>query len=141
MKNDGFTLFEIIIVLSLIGIMLMFGVPKITTDFGYMDKMAEELLVDIRFIQMEAMKYPMSKYKIKTSIDKTNYLLLDDSKIVKIVSFKDRYTIKYTGTGSLYFTNEGTPVNPGTFTIVDTKTNDSKSVTIVLATGRTIILE
>ena len=141
MKNSGFTLFEIIIVISLISIILAFSVPKITTDFGYIDKMAEELLIDVRFIQMEAMKYPTSKYKINTTIDKRSYLLMEGSKIVKTVLFKDRYTIRYTGIGSLYFTNEGTPVNPGTFTIVDTKTNESKSVTIVLATGRTIILE
>lgn len=141
MKNDGFTLFEIIAVFSLIGILIAFGVPKITTDFGYMDKMAEEFLMDVRFIQMEAMKYSTPLYQITVNSNEGKYYLRDEFSIVKTVLFKDRYTINYTGTGALYFNIEGTPVHPGTFSIVDKKTNKSKSVTIVPTTGRTIILE
>lgn len=141
MKNDGFTLFEIITAFSLIGIILAFNVPKITTDFGYMDKMSEAFLTDVRFIQMEAMKYPTPKYQITVNSNEGKYYLRDEHKVVKMVSFKSRYKINYTGTGALYFNIEGTPIHPGTFTIVDKKTNDSKSVTIVPTTGRTIILE
>lgn len=141
MKNNGFTLIEIITVLSLIGILLAFSVPKITADFGYMDKMAEEFLTDVRFIQMEAMKHASPLYQITVDSSEGKYYLRDEFSIVKTVSFKDRYTIKYTGTGALYFTIDGTPVHPGTFTILDIKTNESKSVTIVPTTGRTIILE
>ncbi len=141
MKDDGFTLFEIITVFSLIGIIAAICVPKITTDFRYMDKMAEEFLVDVRYIQMEAMKYPTPRYQLSVNPGERKYYLKDEYKVVKTVSFKDRYTIDYTGMGTLYFNIEGTPVHPGTFTIVDTKTNESKSVTIVPATGRTIILE
>ncbi|MGD9567342.1 MAG: prepilin-type N-terminal cleavage/methylation domain-containing protein [Sedimentibacter sp.] len=140
-KNDGFTLIEIITVFSLIVIILAVGVPNITTDFGYMDKMVEGFLADVRYIQMEAMKYPTPRYQISVNSVERKYYLKDENKIVKTVSFKDRYTIDYTGTGELYFSIEGTPVHPGTFTIVDTETNEKKSVTIVPATGRTIILE
>lgn len=142
MKNDGFTLIEIITVFSLIGIILAVSVPKITTDFGYMDKMAEEFLADVRFIQMEAMKYPTPRYSIRFEPVVRKYYLKDENNnIVKTVSYKDRYTIDYTGTGDLYFNIEGTPVHPGTFTIVDRSTRELKSVTIVPTTGRTIILE
>lgn len=142
MKNDGFTLIEVVTVFSLIGIILAISVPKITTDFGYMDNKAEEFLADVRYIQMEAMKYPTPRYRITVnSVDRKYYIKVDGSKIVKTVSFKDRYIIDYTGVGALYFNIEGTPVHPGTFSITDTKTNEIKSVTIVPATGRTIILE
>lgn len=141
MKNDGFTLIEIITVFSLIGIILAVSVPKITTDFGYMDKMAEGFLADVRFIQMEAMKYPTPKYQLIVNSGERKYYLKDENSIVKTVSYKDRYTINYTGNGALYFNIEGTPVHPGTFSIFDTKTNETKSVTIVPTTGRTIILE
>ena len=136
-----FTLFEIIAVFSLIGILLAFSIPKIATDFGYMDKMAEEFLMDVRFIQMEAMKYARPLYQITVKSNEGKYYLRDEFSIVKTVFFKDRYTINYTGMGALYFNIEGTPVHPGTFTIVDKKTNKLKSVTIVPTTGRTIILE
>ena len=142
MKNDGFTLIEIITVFSLIGIILAVSVPKITTDFGYMDRMAEEFLADVRYIQMEAMKYPTPRYQISVdSVERKYYLKDENNNIVKTVSYKDRYTINYTGIGALYFNIEGTPVHPGTFSIVDTTTNETKSVTIVPTTGRTIILE
>lgn len=141
MKNDGFTLFEIITVLFLIGILLAFSIPKITTDFGYMDKMAEEFLADVRYIQMEAMKYSTPLYQITVDSIEGKYYLRDEFSNIKTVSFKDRYEIDYTGMGALYFTIEGTPVHPGTFTIFDKKTNKNKSVTIVPTTGRTIILE
>lgn len=141
MKNDGFTLFEIITVLSLIGILMAICVPKITADFGYMDVMAEEFLADVRFIQMEAMKNPTSIYQLSVNPSERKYYLKDEYKVVKTVKFKERYSIRYTGTGSLYFNNDGTPIYAGTFIIVDTKTGKSKSVTVVPATGRTIILE
>lgn len=141
MKNDGFTLIEIITVFSLIGILLAISVPKIKADFGYMDRMAEEFLADVRFIQMEAMKYPTPKYQLIVNSNERKYYLKDDYNIVKTVSFKDGYAINYTGTGALYFNIEGTPVHPGTFTIVALNTNETKSVTIVPSTGRTIILE
>ena len=142
MKNDGFTLIEVITVFSLIGIILAISVPIIDTDFWYMDNKAEEFLTDVRYIQMEAMKYPTPRYQISVNSRQRKYhLKKDGNKIVKTVAFKDRYTIDYTGVGALYFNIEGTPINSGTFTIVDTKTNKSKSVTIVPATGRTIILE
>jgi len=140
-KNDGFTLFEIITVLSLMGIVMAICVPKMTTDFGYMDKMAEEFLTDVRVIQMEAMKNPTSIYQLTVNSSERKYYLRNEGKVVKTVKFKERYSIKYTGTGSLYFNYDGTPIHAGTFIIADTKTGKSKSVTIVPATGRTIILE
>lgn len=141
MKNEGFTLFEVITVLSLIGIILAVSFPKINMDFGYMDKMADEFLSDVRFIQTEAMKHPSPKYQITVNSEERKYYLRNEQEVIKTVLYKERYTINYTGTGPLYFKINGTPIHPGTFTVTDTKTGKSKSVTIVPATGRTIIAE
>lgn len=141
MKNNGFTLIEIVLVLSLIGILTLLTVPKISADFGYMDKMAEEFLKDARFIQMEAMKHPKPIYQIYVHPNERKYLLKDEYKIIKEVNFNERYSINYTGMGSLRFNIDGTPINAGTFTIKDNKTNKEKNITIVPATGRTIIVE
>lgn len=141
MKSDGFTLFEIIAVFSLIGIILAVSVPKIGADFGYIDRMAEEFLSDVRFIQMEAMKYPVPKYQITVNSGERKYYLMKGDKVVKTVLYRKRYSISYTGTGALYFGIDGAPAHPGTFTITDTKTGKFKEVTIVPATGRTIIVE
>lgn len=141
MKNGGFTLFEIVIVLSLIGIILAIGVPRITTDFGYMDKVTEELLADVRFIQMEAMKNPANMYQLTLNSPERKYYLRNGVKNVKTVTLRERYSIDYSGRGSLYFNYDGTPIYAGTFTILDNKTKKSKSVTIVPVTGRTIIPE
>ncbi len=141
MKNDGFTLLEVITVFSLIGILIALSIPKISADFRYMDKIAEEFLGDARFIQMEAMKGFAAKYQIAVYSGTGRYYLKNNTLIIKTVKVKERYKIKYTGEGELYFNADGTPINPGTFTITDTKTKEEKSVTVVPATGRTIIKE
>lgn len=141
MKNDGFTLLEIVTVLSLIGILLAICIPKIDTDFGYMDKIAEELLTDVRFIQMESMKNPANIYQLTVNYSERKYYLRDGIKVIKTVILKERYSIDYTGRGSLRFNSEGTPSNAGTFTILDGKTKKTKSVTVVPATGRSVIVE
>lgn len=141
MKNNGFTLIETILVFALMGVLILFVVPKIPTDFGYMDKMAEEFLNDARFIQMESMKYPKPIYQIYVHPNDRKYLLMNEYITIKEVNFNERYSINYTGMGGLRFNNDGTPINAGTFTIKDNKTNKVKSVTIVPTTGRTIIVE
>lgn len=141
MKDDGFTLLEVITVFSLIGILMVVSMPRISANFRYMDKIAEEFLGDARFIQMEAMKGSSGKYRIAVNSETGRYYLKNDTVIIKTVLIKERYKIKYTGMGELYFNADGMPVHPGTFTITDTKTKEEKSVTVVPATGRTIIKE
>jgi hypothetical protein len=42
---------------------------------------------------------------------------------------------------SIGFNNDGTPINPGTFSITDTRTGEIREVSIVPTTGRTLIKE
>ncbi|WP_313342836.1 prepilin-type N-terminal cleavage/methylation domain-containing protein [Sedimentibacter sp.] len=143
MNKKGYTLIEIITVFSLIGILIGLSIPKITNDFGYLDNSSEELLRDVRYIQTEAMKNPLNSYKlIVNSIERSYYIVnSQNNEVLKSVKLKDRYTISYTGTGDLYFNSGGVPIHPGTFKITDARLNKSKEITVVVATGRTIILE
>ncbi|HCX62344.1 prepilin-type N-terminal cleavage/methylation domain-containing protein [Sedimentibacter sp.] len=144
MNKKGYTLIEIITVFSLIGILISLGIPKITNDFGYLDNSLEELLRDVRYIQTEVMKNPSNSYKISVdSIEHSYYIVnsRNNNKVLKSVKLKNRYTISYNGNEDLYFNSSGTPINPGTFEITDTRLNKSKKVTVVVATGRTIIVE
>ena len=143
MNKKGYTLIEIITVFSLIGILITLSVPKITYDFGYLDNISEELLRDIRYIQTEVMKNPLHSYKLTVNPSAHSYYILNsqNNDVLKTVKLKDRYIINYTGTGDLYFNSEGVPMHPGTFKITDNRLKKFKEITVVVATGRTIIRE
>lgn len=143
MNKKGYTLIEIITVLSLIAILIGLSVPKITNDFGYLDNSSEELLRDVRYIQTEVMKNPSNSYRINVNSIEHSYYIVNsrNNEVLKSVKLKDRYAISYTGTGDLYFNSNGTPIHPGTYRITDTRLNKSKEITVVVATGRTIIKE
>lgn len=143
MKKNGFSLIEIVVTVSILSILFALVVPMVDADFAYLDKMANEFAMDIRYVQMESMKRPGSGYKI--SIDKSAgcYYVYKNTVIEKTVTFKERYKIDYSNLNmdSIGFTFEGMPVNAGTFSILDTKTNEIKEVSIVPTTGRTILKE
>lgn len=143
LNKKGYTLIEIIMVFSLIGILITLSVPKITYDFGYLDNTTEELLRDIRNIQAEVMKNPLNSYKLTVNPTVHCYYIVNsqNNDVLKTVKLKDRYRINYSGTGDLYFNSDGTPTHPGTFRITDTRLKKFKEITVVVATGRTIIRE
>ena len=143
MNKNGFSLIEMVVTISILSIVLALAIPSLDVDFAYLDKMANEFAMDIRYVQMENMKRPSSGYKM--SIDKSLgcYYVYKNSVMEKTVLFKERYKIDYTNLNmdSIGFTYEGMPVNAGTFSILDTRTNKIKEVSIVPTTGRTIIKE
>jgi len=141
MKNNGFTIIELIVTIAILSIVLAISLPKISIDFGNMDKMANEFIYDVRYIQMENMKNPGQNYKILIYADSRKYIIINNDRKEKTVTFKDRYIISYSNIGSIGFNSEGTPVNAGTFTITDNKTKRIKSISIVPTSGRTIIKE
>jgi prepilin-type N-terminal cleavage/methylation domain-containing protein len=141
MKNGGFTLIELVVTIAILSIVLSITIPKISIDFGYMDKMANEFVMDVRYIQIENMKNPSQNYKIRIYEDIGKYTVNNSDVVEKVVTFKEKYIIRYSNIGSIGFNGEGTPVNAGTFTIINTITNETKNVSIVPTTGRTIIKE
>lgn len=142
MNKNGYTLIEVIITLSIMGILITLSVPNIPDNFGYLDEASMQLLSDVRYIQTEVMKNPVHIYKISVNKAMGSYSIVTDKNVaVKTVMLRSGYAISYTGMGNLYFNCDGTPIYPGTYKITDTKTNKFKEITVVVATGRTIILE
>lgn len=140
-NNSGFTLIEMVVTIAVISIVLAVTIPKFDLDFGYMDKMASEFLMDVRYIQTEHMKVADSNYEMKIFKNMNTYEVRQGLDVEKVVRFKERYSIMYINGDTISFTNDGTPINAGTFTITDKKTMETKKVSIVPGTGRTIILE
>lgn len=124
-------------------IVFSLAVLAIDVDVFYMEKMADEFVMDVRYVQTECMKSTSGTHKIGIDIDNRCYYIYDTTFIEKTVRFKNRYKINYTGEnkGLIGFTFEGVPTNAGTFKITDTKTNKIIEVSIVVATGRTVIKE
>ncbi|MFA9423511.1 MAG: Tfp pilus assembly protein FimT/FimU [Sedimentibacter sp.] len=143
MNNKGFSLIELIVTISILSIVFALVVPKLDSGFAYLDKMANEFTMDVRYVQMESMKKPASGYKISIDKSKGCYYVYKNTVVEKTVEFEQRYNIDYTNANmdTIGFTYEGMPVNAGTFSILDTKTNEIKEVSIVPTTGRTIIKE
>lgn len=140
-NNNGYTLIEVVIAMAIFSIIIALSVPRIDLDFGYLDKMASEFAMDVRYIQTDHMKMADSRYEIKLYTNSNTYDVRKNLDIEKVVCFKKRYSIMYNNGDTISFTKEGTPINAGTFTITDKKTMETKKVSIVPGTGRTIILE
>lgn len=123
--------------------MLALAVLVIDTDLFYMEKMADEFVMDVRYVQMECMKKTTATYSISIDINNKCYHVFNNAVIEKTVKFKDRYQIDYSNKNMDYvgFTHEGIPINAGTFKILNTKNNKYKEISIVPATGRTVIKE
>ncbi len=140
-NNSGFTLIELFVTIAVISVVLAIAIPKFDIDFGYMDKMASEFVMDVRFIQTEHMKAADSNYEINIFKNMNTYEVRQNLNVEKVVRFKDRFSIMYNNGGTISFTNTGAPINAGTLTITDKKTMETKKISIVPGTGRTIILE
>ena len=143
MHNKGFTLIELAVTISILCISLALAVVIIDMDIFYLEKMADEFAMDVRYVQMECMKSETDSYKISIDIVQRCYHISNIYAIKKTVVFNSRYQIDYSNQdgSSVSFTHEGTPVNAGTFTIRDKKTNKAVQVSIVPGTGRTVIKE
>lgn len=140
-NSDGFTLVEMVVTIAVVSIVLAVAIPRFDLDMGYMDKMANEFVMDVRYVQTEHMKATGSNYEIKIYKSTNTYDVRQNLNVEKAVQFKERFSIMYSNGDTISFTNDGTPVNAGTLTITDTKTMETKKVSIVPGTGRTIILE
>jgi len=145
MDSKGFTLIELVVTISILCILLALAVLVIDRDMFYMEKMADEFVMDARYVQMQCMKNASDAHKIIIDIDNGCYYIYNSTVVEKTVVFKSRYHIDYSNKNTksigFTFTFEGIPVNAGTFKIVDGRTNRIKEISIVPATGRTVIKE
>ena len=143
MGNKGFTLIELVVTISILCIVLSLAVLVIDRDMFYMEKMADEFVMDVRYVQAECMKNASDTHKIGIDVDNGCYYIYNSTVVEKTVVFKSRYHIDYSNKNmkSIGFTFEGIPINAGTFKILDGRTNRIKEISIVPATGRTVIKE
>lgn len=141
MNNKGFTLIETLVVFSLLILVFALAFPLMDADMFYMDKMANEFVMDVRYVQAKNMADSMISYKIVIGKIEGNYRIIRGTVAEKKVEYKNRFKIDYSNDDPISFTYEGIPTNAGTFTIKDTKTHKIKEISIVPATGRTVIKE
>lgn len=118
-------------------ILLAFAVPRFDMSSNYVDKVVNELIADVRYVQMENMKAPSSGYEIKIYSDK--YYVRQKMTIEKTVNLKKGCIIKYNNEDTISFTYGGEPKKAGTLTV--DYNGKIKKISIVPVTGRTIILE
>lgn len=154
MDNKGFTLIELIVTVGIVAVLMAVVLPRIDIGSGYADRVARGLLTDLRYVQSEHMKNPETQYQIYLDISKGRYQVRSSFDVFtpgieKEVVLRDGCTFSYTNAqgmanykyAKLYFTSSGAPVNAGTITVRDTVRDEERQITIVPATGRTIIKE
>ena len=78
MYKKGFTLIELVVTISILCMVLGLAVLAIDADMFYMEKMADEFVMDVRYVQTECMKSASGKHKI--SIDFNNGCYYNDSR-------------------------------------------------------------
>lgn len=143
MCNKGFTLIELVVTISILCILLGLAVLVIDRDMFYMGKMADDFVMDVRYVQTQCMKSKSATHKISIDVVNGCYHIFNNTVLEKTVKFKSRYKIDYSNQNmqSVGFTYEGIPVNAGTFRILDTRTDKVIEISIVPTTGRTLIKE
>ena len=115
MLNKGFTLIELVVAISILCIVSMLAVAIIDIDMFYLEKMADEFAMDVRYVQMECMKGETDNHRICIDITNGCYHIYNIA-VIKTVVFKNRYKIDYSNQICLSDLRMMVPVNPGTFT-------------------------
>ncbi len=138
MNTKGFTLIELIITISLIIVIVLIVVPKLNYDKSYLESFTKELAYDIRKIRINSMTNDKELYYILLTND--SYELRKSLKRIKLVKLKTNFKLDYIHQ-EISFNYNGTPDNSQTITITNKKTKESKKISIVVETGRILILE
>jgi len=124
--QKGYTLIELICVLSLIGIIGLISLPKISYihDF-HLDSISNALLYDIRMIKMKDMSEPKKSYM---------------PSLLRKVTLDSHYRISFSHP-NVWFNANGTPKHAQTITITNTVTGKNRMITINPNTGRILLYE
>jgi len=144
LNKKGFTLIELIVTIALLAILFSIVVPRINTDRYYMEKIAKELLYDLKDIKVKNMTSENKTYTITFFTD--FYILKEGTnagiKQYKKVELKEDYEFYYSnGNQNLTFNYRGSPSQAQTITFKNLKTEVIKQITIVPVTGRILLIE
>jgi len=135
--NRGFTLVELVVIITLIGILAVAVLPKFNLDSFTDDKEATLFLTHIRYAQHKSM---VTGGGWGISFAANNYSLFDETGAAQ--SFPDgASTISVTAISStrspLYFDSLGTPDDDST----STNSNSVTTQTVITIGGQTITVE
>ena len=142
MNKKGFTLIELIVTIGLLIILLSIVFPKINTDRYYLDKVSKELLYDLKDIKVKMMTTDGPSYSMTIF---ENYYILKlgkDNRIYRYKKFelKEGYKFLYSHQ-DVTFNFNGAPHQSQTIKVLNTETSEEKEISIVLGTGRILLLE
>ena len=142
MDKKGFTLIEVIVTIGLLIILLSLVFPKINMDRYYLDKVSKELLYDLKDIKVKMMTTDGPTYSMTIS---DNHYMLKIGKNKRINQYKkfelkEGYKFIYSHQ-DVAFNFNGAPHQSQTIKIINTETDEKKEISIVLGTGRILLLE
>ncbi|SHI54906.1 prepilin-type N-terminal cleavage/methylation domain-containing protein [Geosporobacter subterraneus DSM 17957] len=131
----GYTLIEVVLVISLIGILAAMAVPHIDRTPFDMKVYSRQLCADLRYIRLmkmtEGENYQITLYE-------QFYKVLNGTKELKTVKAPKNVVILYTRQ-HISFTSYGAPSNSDTISIRDKKSGKYYEVTIVPSSGRVLL--
>lgn len=145
-KESGLTLIELITVISILSIIVLITVPK--TDF-FNSKTSEmrlrmvayELISDIRYVQYKNIYENESLYLTIQSDHKGYYINKPSTmaKRIKTKKFPDGITAYSNNSMNISFSDQGAPIPGGCTIYLYNDSNKKVEITILPATGRTMI--
>lgn len=144
MNNKGVTLIELILTLTILTVIMVIVIPK-TNNNAYLNSISKELLYDIRDLRTRSMTSDNSYYSMVIAPNRyyiTKSSAKEGRKIIKIVDLKPNYTLNSSNRKrKVEFSYNGRPRYPTTITIMNTKKNKHKQISIVPDTGRILLIE
>ncbi|WZL71456.1 prepilin-type N-terminal cleavage/methylation domain-containing protein [Clostridiaceae bacterium 35-E11] len=139
-NQKGFTLLELMIIISLLIIVFIITIPRFTMDRFILKAQARELCSDIRMIRL--LKMTEGKY-YQIQLNKDHYKILIGIKKIKRVNFHKNIET-FCNNKYISFSCQGAPTGSetaDTIKIYHRKTNEFYEITIVPASGRVLLKE
>lgn len=140
MRQQGFTLIEVLIVIAVLGILATMAIPRLGNSIAdhELNSAAQQMVSELRYLQqitvnsdtdkaIPVMKFSTNDYRISQGVDTVRLVTLPPS--VRIYGTpKDIVFEVFTG---------HIPINGNqTITLTSTKTNKTRSVVVYANTGR-----
>ncbi|AOT68169.1 type II secretion system protein [Geosporobacter ferrireducens] len=134
-KQKGYTLIELVLVVSLMSLLTSIAAPRMDKTFFNMKVYSRELCADIRYIRLMKMTEG-GAYRIL--LHEEYYRVLNGSKELKTVELPKHMQLLYPAQ-VIRFNQNGAPSWSGTISVRDKKSGRYYEITIVPASGRVLL--